>query len=261
MSIVQAVILGLVQGLTEFIPVSSSGHLVIFQHLLGLKEPPLFFDVMVHVGTLLAVIAVFWEDVLEVIKRPFSRLTLLIVIGCIPAGLMGFFLEAYFEKAFSSLLVVGVGLIITGVLLLASEYSARQQIFGKNWSTASLKDAFLVGIMQGIAITPGISRSGSTIAGSLFVGLDREYAARFSFLLSIPVIIGAALMQAKDLVGMSIPSSEVAAVASGTLVAAVSGYVAIKLVVGMLKRGRLSLFAWYCWVVAIAVLAWHFIEG
>lgn len=259
MSTIQAIILGLVQGLTEFLPVSSSGHLVIFQHLLGMKEPPLTFDIMVHVGTLAAVFVVFWPDIVSIIKRPFSRLTLLIVVGCIPAGIMGVCLGPYFEQAFESLLVVGVGLLITGFLLVGSERVATKNLGLKDWSNTTIWDALLIGIMQGIAITPGISRSGSTIAGSLLRGLDREYAARFSFLLSIPVILGAAIMEVKDIPLSVFTGGDWVPLLIGPVVAAFSGYLAIKVVLRLLKRGRLSVFAYYCWVVGLITLICYFV--
>ena len=126
MSIIEALLLGLVQGLTEFLPVSSSGHLVIFQHLLGIQEPPLTFDTLVHLGTLIPVFVVFWPDIAEILKKPFSRLPILVVVGCIPAAAMGILLEPVFEKAFELLLVVGIGLLITGfILILAEKLSTR----------------------------------------------------------------------------------------------------------------------------------------
>lgn len=254
MGLLEAVILGLVQGLTEFLPISSSGHLVIFQHLLGMKEPPITFDVFVHMGTLVAVFIVFWPDIASILRRPFSKLTYLIVVGCIPAGLMGILLEPLFEKAFQSLMVVGIGLIITGCLLVLSEKVADNSIQPKDWTRTTYWDALVIGIMQGIAITPGISRSGSTIAGSLLRGLDREYAARYSFLLSIPVILGAVLMQIKDLTASSFAATDLLPLLVGPLVAAVSGYFAIKIVLKLIKGGRLSVFAYYCWTVGLIVV-------
>lgn len=254
MTILEAVILGLVQGLTEFLPVSSSGHLVIFQHLLKVQEPPLTFDTLVHLGTLIPVFIIFWQDIADIIKRPFSRLPLLIVVGCIPAAVMGIGLEPLFEKAFESLLVVGIGLLITGGILMLSEKVAAGNTQNKNWSTMTAWDAILIGVMQGIAITPGISRSGSTIAGSLLRGLNREYAARFSFLLSIPAILGAGLLQLKDLPAGAFDGLNWLPYVIGPAIAAVSGYFSIKLVLRFLRSGRLSVFSYYCWAVGIISL-------
>ena len=255
MSVFEALLLGLVQGLTEFLPVSSSGHLVIFQHLLGIQEPPLTFDTLVHLGTLIPVFVVFWPDIVEILKKPFSRLPILIIVGCIPAAVMGIGLEPIFEKAFESLLVVGIGLLITGGILLLSEKLSIRDNRNKNWSTMTAWDAVLIGVMQGIAITPGISRSGSTIAGSLLRGLNREYAARFSFLLSVPVILGAGLLQLKDLPAGAFTGINWLPYLIGPGIAAVSGYVAIKLVLRFLQRGRLNVFSYYCWTVGLITLA------
>lgn len=233
---------------------SSSGHLVIFQHLLGIQEPPLTFDTLVHLGTLIPVFVVFWPDIAEILKKPFSRLPILVVVGCIPAAAMGILLEPVFEKAFESLLVVGIGLLITGFILVLAEKLSTRDLRNKNWSTMTAWDAILIGVMQGIAITPGISRSGSTIAGSLLRGLNREYAARFSFLLSIPVIMGAGLLQLKDLPAGAFAGLNWIPYLVGPAVAAVSGYVAIKLVLRFVKSGRLSVFSYYCWAVGLITL-------
>ena len=254
MNIFEAVLLGIVQGLTEFLPVSSSGHLVIFQHLLGIQQPPLTFDTLVHLGTLIPVFIVFWPDIFEILRRPFSRLPFLLLVGCIPAALMGIWLEPLFEKAFESLLVVGIGLLITGGILLLSEKLSIRNTRNKNFSTMTAWDAILVGIMQGIAITPGISRSGSTIAGSLLRGMNPEYAARYSFLLSIPVIMGAGVLQLKDLPAGAFTGLNWLPYLIGPGIAAVSGYIAIKLVLKFLKSGRLSVFSYYCWAVGLITL-------
>jgi len=259
LSVLESLLLGLVQGLTEFLPVSSSGHLVIFQHLLNITEPPLAFDALVHVGTLFAVVIVFWADIRSILRRPFSRLTFLIIMGCIPAAIMGIWLEPLFEKAFQSLLVVGLGLLFTGIVLVASERLVQRNARSKDWSTMSGWDALLIGVMQGIAITPGISRSGFTIAGSLFRGLSREYAARYSFVLSIPVILGASLLQLKDLPAHALAGINWLPYVLGPAVAGVSGYLAIKLVLRFLQTGRLYLFAYYCWTIgALTLVAYWF---
>jgi len=248
----QALFLGMVQGLTEFIPVSSSGHLVIFQHIMGIKGA-LAFDVMVHMGTLAAVFAAFWEDILAILKKPFSRLTYLLVVGCIPAALMGYFLQPLFEKAFESLLVVGIGLLITGVILKLSEQVAEHSLNMKQIRETSYGDVLFIGLLQGIAIVPGISRSGSTIAGGLLAGLDRTWAARYSFLVSIPVILGAGLVKAKDLSANPINGSMLPYLL-GFITAAIFGYLAIKIVMRLVREGRLSIFSYYCWVVGTATI-------
>lgn len=260
MTVIEAVVLGMVQGLTEFLPVSSSGHLVIFQHLFAIKEPPLTFGVLVHLGTLVAVFAAFWSDIYQIVRRPFSRLTYLILVGIIPAGLAGYLLAPFFEKAFESMFVVGMGLIFTGLVLKLSE-----ALSGRGWNLKEIeetryRDALFIGIMQALAILPGVSRSGSTIAAGLIMGLNREFAAHFSFLLSIPVILGAAVFELKDIAPGQLPANYLPYIV-GPLVAAIFGYLAIKLVLRLVNRGRLSVFSYYCWAVAAFALSWSFFFG
>ncbi|MGI6435670.1 MAG: undecaprenyl-diphosphate phosphatase [Syntrophomonadaceae bacterium] len=258
MTVIQALILGAVQGLTEFLPVSSSGHLVIFQHLLGLADTPLAFDVLVHMGTLIAVFVAFWSDIAALLRKPWSKLTFLIVVGCIPAGLAGVLLEPIFEEAFTSLLVVGVGLLITGAILMLSEKWALARPGLKEIEETSYRDVLFIGLLQAIAIFPGISRSGSTISAGLLAGLERPFAARFSFLLSIPVILGAGLIHVKDLDSGTMASIPGAAIATGLFSAALFGYIAIKLVLHLVNKGRLSMFSWYVWGLGLITLAVYF---
>ncbi|HBQ85847.1 MAG TPA: undecaprenyl-diphosphatase [Syntrophomonas sp.] len=258
MTILQSIWLGIIQGLTEFLPVSSSGHLVIFQHILGMKEAPLTFDILLHWGTLIAVFIAFWDDIVAIVKRPFCKLTYLIILGCIPAGLAGVFLQSYFEKAFESLLVVGLGLIFTGFILKRSEKISRKNLGFVDESEASYMDVLIVGLMQAIAIIPGISRSGSTIAGGLIAGFSRDFAARFSFLLSIPVILGAGLIQLKDAAITSLIGSNILPYIIGPLTAAVFGLLAIKVVMKLVRQGRLSVFSYYCYALGILTISAHF---
>ncbi|NLJ72933.1 MAG: undecaprenyl-diphosphatase UppP [Syntrophomonadaceae bacterium] len=258
MTVLQALILGAVQGLTEFLPVSSSGHLVIFQHLFGISDTPLTFDVLVHIGTLVAVFVAFWPDIVSILRKPFRKLTYLILIGIIPAGLAGYLLASYFEATFKSLLVVGIGLIFTGIILMASEKYANKNIGLKEEQETSYLDAIFIGIIQAIAIIPGISRSGSTISASLFAGLDRDFAARFSFLLSIPVILGAGIFELKDIMGVGIATANIMPYTIGVIAAAIFGYFAIRVVLRLVRKGRLSYFSYYCWAVAALTLGAHF---
>lgn len=258
MELFHSIWLGIVQGLTEFLPVSSSGHLVIFQHILGVQEAPLTFDVMLHMGTLLAVFVAFWDDIIAILKRPFTRLTYLIVVGCIPAAIAGYLVAPVIEKAFESLLVVGLGLIFTGFALWLSEKWSREMIGLKDIPNTSYKDAFIIGLLQALAIVPGISRSGSTIAAGLFVGMERELAARFSFLLSIPVILGAGVFELSG-VSSSAWAQNFIPYTVGTLVAALFGYLAIKIVMRLVRHGRLSVFSYYCWAVALLTLGYYFV--
>ncbi len=258
MTTIEAFILGMIQGLTEFLPVSSSGHLVIFQHLFGIQQV-ITFDVIVHLGTLVAVFIAFREDIVGILRRPFCKLTYLILLGTVPAGLAGYLLAPLVEKAFESLLVVGLGLIFTGVVLKYSEHMANQYRGLKQSEGSSYKDALFIGCIQALAIVPGISRSGSTIAAGLLAGLEREFAARFSFLLSIPVILGAGVFELKDVIGSGMPGSELTTYIIGFVTSAVFGYLAIKVVLNLVKEGRLSIFAYYCWGLATLTLGSYFL--
>ena len=244
----QALLLGLVQGFTEFLPVSSSGHLVIAQSLLGVKAEMMSFDIFVHVGTLAAVFVYFWSDIKALLKKPFCRFTALLLVGCIPAGLMGVLLDDFFERLFSTLPAVACALIVTGVLLLISDrFTGKGKI-----KDMSFGQALIIGGFQGLAITPGLSRSGSTIFGALLCGLERSEAARFSFLLSIPVILGAALLEGVKAVktGASVSFSYLL----GAIVAAVSGYIAIRIFIKLLHHRNMRYFSYYVWALAAVVL-------
>lgn len=254
MDLIKAIILGVVQGLTEFLPISSSGHLVIFQNLVGFKEVQLAFDTFLHFGTLIPIFIIFRKDIINILsfKRETRYLTLLILIGIIPTGLMGIYLGDFFESIFASVRIVAVMLLITGFILYLVEKVAnsRKSLDEMNWF-----NALIVGIAQGFAIVPGISRSGSTIAASLFQGLNREAAARYSFLVSIPVIFGAGLLQLKDVVSTGL-TEEITwgMIGAGTVAAAISGYFAIKYLLKILREGSLIIFSYYCWTVGLLIL-------
>ena len=244
----EAILLGLLQGLTEFLPISSSGHLVIAQHLLGIDEPMLTFDIAVHVGTLVAVITVFWHDVLSLLKKPLCKITLLLIIGTVPAVLAALLLGDQIDAMFSSLEVVAVALVVTGILLLSSDkLNGRGRL-----EDLSYKSALIVGLFQAAAVVPGLSRSGSTIFGSLLGGLNRADAARFSFLLSIPIILGAAAKELLD-VGSGAISLHWTYLL-GAAVAAVAGYGAIRIFLKLLEKKRLRYFACYCWLLSALIM-------
>lgn len=264
MSVLEAIILGIVQGLTEFLPVSSSAHLVIVPDLFGWDLPSTSFDVVLHLGTMVAVIAYFWRDILEIAASFFQRdeaalahrrLGILIIIGTIPAAVIGALFEKKFEEMFSEPAEVAFFLLITGALLVASEAAARRQ---RHIEDLRVSDSALIGVAQAVAIAPGISRSGATISTGLFLGLTREAAARFSFLLSIPVIAGAALLKLRH--GLDGGNGETAAtLIPGFLAAAISGFAAIRFLLGYVRRHNLRIFALYCWVVGGSVLIWKLI--
>ncbi len=256
----QGVILGLIQGLTEYLPVSSSGHLVIAQNLFGLTEPELFFDIVLHLGTLSAVVWYYWNDITGALAEssdavrdvyhgcsfmkamdiyPGFRLVLFVLLGSIPTGLIGVLFKDQFEGMFGSISWVGVMLMITGVILLLTRFTTGQGrgIAGMRWY-----EALIIGVAQGMAIAPGISRSGITIAMALFLGLERETSARFSFMLFIPAILGAVALQSD----MNNGGVSAGVLALGFITALLVGYFCLKLLVMFVRRGRLSWFAYYC---------------
>ena len=270
MNLTDAVLLGVVQGLTEFLPVSSSGHLVLFQNLLGLTQPLLAFDIWVHVGTLFAVVIYFYKDIVAILKALVKwfqvlpdtkaasellaedrevRIALLIVAGSIPTAILGLVFKQIAETLFSSVAIVGVTLMITGVVLWGTR---RFGTVGHGIRRFTIRNSIIIGIVQGMAIIPGISRSGATIAAGLYLGLDRTTAARFSFLLSIPAVAGAGLLGAGDLVGHA--GLPLTIIAAGTLVSCLVGYAALRLLVWMVGRGRLHFFAPYCIILGLIAL-------
>lgn len=272
MNIIQAIILGIVQGATEFIPVSSSAHLVLVPWALGWPSPGLFFDTMLHWGTLAAVLTYFWRDWIAIIRGffrslgqagpwnsapggrladPNNRLAWAIILGTIPAVILGFLFEDYFESLFSSPTAVGVFLIVTAIILAASERIGRRV---RMLDSITIVDSLAIGLAQAAAIAPGISRSGATIAAGLGRGLMRDAAARFSFLLGTPAILGAGTLQLLDLLQGAETNTTWAAAIAGMLVAAIVGYLCIKFLLAYLQRGRLYVFAVYCALVGLAVV-------
>jgi undecaprenyl-diphosphatase len=269
--IIIGILIGIVQGLTEFLPVSSSAHLVFMHEITGFA-PNLAFDTVLHIGSLVAVVVYFWNDLVHMFRSFFSslldifqgrfkqglsedkykKLAWLVIIGTIPAGLAGVFFKDFFEGLFSNLTAVAFFLLITGLLLWGSERISRRIKDKTGLKKMTLKDAILVGVAQACAIAPGISRSGATISTGLFLGLERELAARFSFLLSIPAILGAALVQVNDIsTGLDVNTG---AYVAGFIAAAISGYLAIKLMLKLVKERNLLIFAYYCWIVGGFVL-------
>ncbi|MDQ2806562.1 MAG: undecaprenyl-diphosphatase UppP [Chloroflexota bacterium] len=272
MDLIQAIILGLVQGLSEFIPISSSAHLIIVPWLLGWQDPGITFDVALHMGTLVAVLAYFWQDWLRLItgalrslraghplSDPEGRLGWFILIATIPGALAGLLGESKLDELFhgssaagarNGILIIGIVMIVLALVLLAAERIARHQY---DMEHLTLAQAVTIGLAQATAIIPGVSRSGSTITAGLFMNLKREAAARFSFLLGTPVIVGASVKKAYDLFkphGTPVPDPTLFAV--GMIVAAVSGYAAIWLLLRFLQRNTTLPFIIYR--VAMGVL-------
>lgn len=265
MTVIEAMVLGLIQGLTEFLPVSSSGHLVLGQHWFGLTEPMLVFDIGVHVGTLVAVIVYFFPDLTAMVHTVARRLigqspdsiegrahlhmAVMIVIGSVPTAVIGLVFKDMAEELFSSLTIVGAALCTTAALLWATRWIRQSTDTGV---PLSWPRSVVVGIVQGLAIVPGISRSGATICTGLYLGLDRETAARFSFLLSIPAVAGAGLLGLRK--AMAEPTFSITPMLIGMAVAAITGYLALKLLVLMVKKGQMHYFAPYCLIVGSITL-------
>jgi undecaprenyl-diphosphatase len=259
--------LGLVQGLTEFFPVSSSGHLVLLQHFFGIRESQLAFDVMVHLGTAVAVIIFTWRELVEILsslihipgwlfggklkeawqKEEGLRLLVWLLVGSIPAGLFGILLQDQLREVFGAPRTVSLLLLVTGLILLWAEGRSGERKLGQ----IEAKESLLVGLAQAGAILPGISRSGSTIAAGLSLGLTREAAAKFSFLLSLPAIAGAAVLELGDLGQITISKANLAV---GFFTSALAGYFAIRFLVQVLKQGKLRGFAYYCFAVGLVSL-------
>lgn len=254
----QAVFLGLIQGLTEFIPVSSSGHLVIAQSFLDIREDQILFNVILHIGTLIPIFIIFWQDIKDMIllKKEKRKETFYILIAIIPTGIIGVLFEDFFENLFANAYLTAFMLIVTGLILYITE-----KIEGGEKEVEEMKfwQPLVVGLAQGAAIIPGISRSGSTIAASLFQGLNREAAARFSFLMSIPVIGGAGFLQFLKVVERAEFNLELKVVLFGFSAAVVSGYFAIKILLKVLAEKKLNYFSYYCWFIAAVVIVINWI--
>lgn len=258
LSTLKAILLGAIQGLTEFLPVSSSGHLVLFRNILNFHDGLLTFEVLLHFGTALAVIIVFWQDIKKLFnfKDPQQRhFLMLLIVGTIPAGLMGIFLEDYIESLFSSTALVGLMLIVTGLILF---FSSKFYKGDKGITDIRFVDALIIGIAQGIAIIPGISRSGMTIVAALSRRINRELAAKYSFILSLPVILGAGVYRSR-LLFSSTTAGNFLPLLLGTLAALTVGYFAIKILNKLIIQGRLHYFSYYCWFVGLVVILRHFI--
>ena len=268
----QSVILGIIQGLTEFLPVSSSGHLVLLQNLFGITEPELLFDISLHVGTLIAIFIVFYREIRNILqtllrlpaliksseslKSLFAdneeiRIATLIIVGSIPTAILGLLFHKIVDQIFGSVWIVGIMLLVTGTLLW---FTRKMSAEGRPLIKVNIRDALLIGLIQGLAIIPGISRSGSTISIALFLGINREIAGRYSFLLSIPAILGAMMLGLDStIIQTDIP---VRIILLGTVTAAIVGYMALKILLRLVKQGRLYYFAPYCWLLGAATLIW-----
>lgn len=288
MTLFQAIFLGIIQGVTEFLPVSSSGHLAIFKELLGVQTPTgaseLTFDILLHIGTLIAIFIVFFKDIkkmvlefiflmkdvflniktfvvgtikkeeksyIRIISGSYRKFVLMVLVATVPTGIIGLLLKDVIESAASNLVIIGVALLITCVLLLIADGSENLRKTPKNipfWQAA------IVGVVQGIATIPGISRSGSTISASLFLGFDKKFAVKFSFIMSIPAILGALILDIKDINFSEMGGQLWGYYIIGMIFSAVVGYFCIKLVNYLVKERKFKYFAYYCAVVGFIAI-------
>ena len=269
----EAVVLGLLQGLAEFLPISSSGHLALAQSLFGVEaDKVLLFAVLLHLGTLIAVFDVYWKDIWELIvelcvtikdlctgkglrleERPVRKLGVMIIVATIPTAVIGLLFNDFFEGLYSSMVAVGIGFLITGVLMFLAEKmgSANRDIRKMN-----CRNALFIGVLQGIAIYPGISRSGSTLVGGLTTGLKREFAVKFAFLISIPSILGSVVLEAPKALEGDLDTALLGPILAGMLVAAVSGYFAIKTMIRIVSNKKLSYFSYYVWILGLCTIGY-----
>ncbi len=256
MTIWQAVLLGIIQGLTEFLPVSSSGHLVIGEHFLGITEPELIFNVAVHFATVVAVMIFFRKELFKMIRSFFvkddaegRRMAYFLIIGTIPAAIAGVGFKSFFERLFESAFVAAIMLLLTAVILISTKFAGKSK--KEMWKMKWL-DVLVIGIAQALAIFPGISRSGATIAASLHLGISRKDAARFSFLLSLPAIIGATLLQAREV--STLAGSDLLVLLAGMISAGLVGYLAMAMMMRIVSGGKLYYFGFYCLSAGILTL-------
>lgn len=291
MNTLQAIFLGLVQGIAEFLPISSSGHLAIFKAFFGLEDVGLAFDLMLHLGTLVAVFVVYWKDILElivegvklimdvcrnigryfakitrkkettyikVVSTPYRRFVMLVIVSTIPTGIIGLVFKKIFNMDNPSLFIPGIALLITGCMLSLVDQITNGK---KKEENMTYKDATILGVAQGIATLPGISRSGTTLTVGLLCGLDRSYAVKYSFIMSIPAILGANILEIKDLFEPAnrISGGEFVNYLIGTAVAAVVGYICIKVMLQLVKNQKMKYFSIYCLFAGIVAIVGYFV--
>ena len=273
MTIWIAMLLGLVQGIAEFLPISSSGHLLLLQKMFGITDGAMFFTVMLHLATLVAVFVVYWPTLIELIKKPFQKTVGLLIIATVPAVIIALLskmiapVEAFFDAADAGQ-YLGFGFLLTAILLFISDHVRHTQLDengervekkGKKLKNMQVKDALIIGCMQGVGVLPGVSRSGSTISGALFAGLNRKTAADFSFLMSIPAIIGGAVFEIPDAIQNGIGGMHWTTIVAGMLVAGITGYFAIKVMINAIKKKKLVGFVVYTAILGTLVLVDQFV--
>ena len=276
MTYLMSIVLGLVQGVAEFLPISSSGHLSIFQNWFGLEEPDNLFNVLLHFATLIAVCVVYWRDIVDMVQEffrgvaaltnrkddhgpvpPARRLVMMVILGTLPLFLV-LPIEDKVEALGGNNLFVGFALLVTGVILYVSDRMARGK---KTARTATVKDALLVGCAQAVAVIPGLSRSGCTISAGMALGFERTFAVRFSFLLSLPAVVGATLLKVIDVAKEGVDTALLPIYLVGMVVAGVVGYFSIRLVNMLAQKNKFGRFAYYCWAMGlIAIVVSFFVK-
>ena len=251
MTLLEAIILGVIQGLTEFLPISSSGHLVLSQYVLDLKLKGNSFEIVTHLGTLVSVLCIFWKEILsltlDITDKNNRKYIFYLILGTIPAVIIGFGAKSYISELFESVQLVSIALMVTGLILFFSKKVKNNSL------QIDAKKAFLIGITQAIAIVPGISRSGITICTALALGMSGKNAAKFSFLLAIPAISGAGLLLALD------PQSDITFIPLTSLIMAfmssfIVGYICLKWLLNLLESGKFYFFGYYCFMIGLIVL-------
>lgn len=292
MSFIEAIIMGLIQGLTEFLPVSSSGHLAIFKNIFHIStDTGLLYDVMLHIATLVAICVVYWKDVKElfingccmvglwitngviwvsnlfrkkedkksyksVLTTPYRRFVLMILISTVPTGILGVLLEKVIGSASELLILPGICLIFTAILLFIADHA---KIGDKTEETASYKNSLVIGLAQGVATLPGLSRSGTTITACLLSGFSKEFAVKYSFIMSIPAILGAMVLEAKDFTLADFAGGMIWNYVAGMIVAGVVGYVCIKTMLVVVKKNKFTIFSVYCLIAGIISVVFYFL--
>lgn len=290
MTVIESILLGVVQGITEFLPVSSSGHLAILQNIFHVEtNGSMLFDIMLHLGTLVAVFIVYWKDIWSMIKEAifmlgdiflnlrtfilnrihktslkykrivhnnYRKFVVLILVSTVPTGIIGVLGKDLISDASETLLIPGICLLITGVLLLIADLAKEGR---KKPKDVSYGNGLIIGAAQGLATLPGLSRSGTTIAACILCGLDRRFAVKYSFILSIPAILGAAVLEIKDVVAEPIAMGQIGIYAVGMVFSAVVGYICIKTMLVVVRNKKFKYFSYYCFIVGVVAIVGHFL--
>lgn len=290
MSLLEAILMGIIQGVTEFLPVSSSGHLALFKIFFDVKDVGLLFDVILHLGTLIAIFAVYYKDIWKMIVEGFAiiadagrnigiffsnlvnkkkggyhhvvcngyrKFVMLVIVSTIPTGIIGVLDANLVEMASKILIVPGICLIITSLLLLLADHSKGGDKMPKQ---VTYSNAFIIGIAQGVATMPGLSRSGTTIAACLLSGFNRKFAVKYSFIMSIPAVLGSLVFELSDLASVSFTSTEILYYLIGMAVAAIVGYICIKVMLYIVRQKRFTGFAIYCFLVGAISVGVYFYQ-